>query len=70
MLAVRRFDELAPSLAVQAKITHQPSNSPNTVMMTQISKLDLNSGRSIAPFVLTMKILNQALQTFILDFPR
>lgn len=70
MFAVRGFDELSSSFAVQAKITHQSSNSANTVMVPLFRQFDLNPGRSIAPFVLTMNVFNKQFELFIFGFPR
>ncbi|GHG08694.1 hypothetical protein GCM10017783_21590 [Deinococcus piscis] len=70
MLAVRGFDELATGFTVKAKVTHQSSNSPDTVVMTPGCQFSLNPGRSIAPFMLMVDILNKQLETLILRFSR
>lgn len=56
--------------AVQTEIAHQSTNPTNAVMVTLLSEFNLNPGRSIAPFVLAMYILNEQFEAFILGFPR
>lgn len=70
MPAVGGFDELASGFAVQAEIAHQSSNPTDAVMVIQLSEFNLNPGRSIAPFVLIINVLNQEFEVFILSFPR
>lgn len=70
MLAVGGFNKLATRFAVQAKVTHQSSNSTHTVLVTIGRELLLNPGRSIAPFVLMINVLNEELEAFIVGFPR
>lgn len=55
--------------AVQAEITHQSTNPTNAVMVTLLSEFNLNPGRSAAPFVLIINVLNQEFEVFILSFP-
>ena len=70
MFIVDGFDEFATGFAAQAEIAHQMANSPNTVMMAQLIKFDLNPGRSIAPFMLIVDVLDQELETLIVIFSR
>lgn len=70
MLAVCGFDELATSFTVKAKVTHQSSNSPDTVVVTLGCQFSLNPGRSIAPLMLMVDIFDEQFEVFILYFSR
>ena len=70
MLAVCGFDELATGFTVQTKVTHQSSDSPDTVVMTPGRQFSLNPGRSIAPLVLMVDIFNEQFEMLIPRFSR
>ena len=64
------FDELATSFAVQAKVTHEASNPSDTVVMTLGCQFSLNPGRSIAPLMLMVDVLNKRFEMFVLHLSR